>query len=205
MNEFDLKAAGWDQNPMHLDRSVAVAEGIRKKINLTTGMTAMEYGAGTGITSFLLKDYLKEIIMLDSSAEMVRIMNEKITSAGAGNLKSIFYDLERNKWQGGKFDLIMTQMVLHHVDDIDSIFSEFHRILNPGGYIAIADLYSEDGSFHGEGFTGHKGFDTKVLSARLEKAGFKIFAEEKCFVMKKMITKTEIKQFEIFLLLGSRV
>jgi len=190
-------------NPMHRDRSIAVAEGIRKNINLNVNMTALEYGAGTGIASFLLKDYLKEIVMLDSSAEMVRITNEKIESAGAVNLKSILYDLEKDNWQGAKFDLIMTQMVLHHVSDIDSIFIKFSEMLNPGGYIAIADMYAEDGSFHGEGFTGHKGFDTKELSASLSKAGFKITSEEKCFVLNRKISEAETKQFDIFLLIGS--
>jgi 2-polyprenyl-3-methyl-5-hydroxy-6-metoxy-1,4-benzoquinol methylase len=97
----------------------------------------------------------------------------------------------------------MTQMVLHHVSDIDSIFIKFSKMLNPGGYIAIADLYPEDGSFHGEGFTGHKGFDTKELSARLNKAGFNIIAEEKCFVLNKKISEAETRQFDIFLLIGS--
>jgi len=203
MNEFDIKAAGWDMNPMHRDRSIAVAEGIRKNINLNVNMTALEYGAGTGIASFLLKDYLKEIVMLDSSAEMVRITNEKIESAGVLNLKSILYDLEKDNWQGTKFDLIMTQMVLHHVSDIDSIFIKFSEMLKPGGYIAIADLYPEDGSFHGEGFTGHKGFDTKELSDSLSKAGFKITSEEKCFVLNRKISEAETKQFDIFLLIGS--
>jgi len=190
-------------NPMHRDRSIAVAEGIRKNINLNVNMTALEYGAGTGIASFLLKDYLKEIVMLDSSAEMVRITNEKIESAGVLNLKSILYDLEKDNWQGTKFDLIMTQMVLHHVSDIDSIFIKFSEMLKPGGYIAIADLYPEDGSFHGEGFTGHKGFDTKELSDSLSKAGFKITSEEKCFVLNRKISEAETKQFDIFLLIGS--
>ena len=63
MNEFDAKAAEWDKNPMHWDRSEAIANEIIKLIPLKKKMTALEYGAGTGITSFLLKDYLKEITL----------------------------------------------------------------------------------------------------------------------------------------------
>ena len=62
-------------------------------------------------------------------------------------------------------------MVLHHVGDIDTIIKKFHDLLNPGGYLAIADLYSEDGSFHGEGFHGHRGFDPVSLAALLQKQG----------------------------------
>jgi hypothetical protein len=42
-------------------------------------MTALKYGAGTGITSFLFKDHFKEFTMMDNSPEIVRIMNEKIS------------------------------------------------------------------------------------------------------------------------------
>jgi hypothetical protein len=34
---------------------------------------------------------------------------------------------------------------------------------------AIADLYPEDDSFHGEGFAGYKGFDPEELSGLLKK------------------------------------
>ena len=81
MNEFDIKAAEWDLNPMHRDRSVAIAKEIMEKIPLKKEMTVLEYGAGTGITSFILKDHVKEITIMDNSAEMVRVMNEKIKTS----------------------------------------------------------------------------------------------------------------------------
>jgi hypothetical protein len=40
MNEFDIKAAGWDSNPMHWDRSEAIAKEIIKLIPLKKEMTA---------------------------------------------------------------------------------------------------------------------------------------------------------------------
>ncbi len=169
MNEFDLKAAEWDNNPMHWDRSEAIANEIMKIIPLNKEMTAMEYGAGTGITSFLLKDHLKEITLMDNSSEMIRIMSEKIADKKVKNLKSLFFDLEHTEYLDGKFDLIFTQMVLHHVNDVESIMARFGRLLNMGGYLAIADLVKEDGSFHGEGFVGHRGFSIDKLSATLSK------------------------------------
>ncbi len=43
-----LKAAGWDQNPMHWDRSVAIVKELLKQVPVRKEMTAMEFGAGTG-------------------------------------------------------------------------------------------------------------------------------------------------------------
>ncbi len=204
MNEFDIKAAGWDQNPMHWDRSVAIVKELLRQVPVRKEMTAMEFGAGTGITSFLLKDHFNEITMVDSSAEMVKIMKDKVKAANTKNLKPLLFDLEKEEWTGNKFDLLITQMVLHHVNDLDNIFLKFSKIINPGGYLAIADLYPEDGSFHGEGFTGHKGFDIDALADRLRNHEFGNISARKCFVINKKISETESRQFDVFLLIAFR-
>lgn len=204
MNEFDIKASEWDMNPMHRDRSVAIAKAIMEKIPLNNKMNVLEYGAGTGITSFILKDHVKEITLMDNSAEMVRVMNEKITSAKVKNLRSLFFNLETDDFHGTTFDLIFTQMVLHHVVDIEKIVNKFHHLLNPGSTLVIADLYEEDGSFHGEGFTGHNGFNIESLSGILRKYNFSGISHKTCFVIDKKISDTESKQFEVFMLSAKR-
>jgi ubiquinone/menaquinone biosynthesis C-methylase UbiE len=205
MNEFDGKAAEWDKNPMHWDRSKAIVEEMKKRIPLDRNMTAMEYGAGTGIASFLLRDSLKEIILMDNSSEMVRVINEKIETAKVTNLKVLNFDLEHNDLNGNlKFDLIFSQMVLHHVDDIDTVIHKFGKLLNPGGYLAIADLYEEDGSFHGDEFTGHKGFDPENLSAIFSKNQFKDIIHGTCFIINRKISESETKQYAVFLITASR-
>jgi tRNA (cmo5U34)-methyltransferase len=205
MNEFDIKAAEWDKNPMHWDRSEAIAKEIIKLIPLNKEMTALEYGAGTGITSFLLKDYLKEITLMDNSSEMIKVMNEKIKTTKVKNLEALNFDLEHTRYKERTFDLIFTQMVLHHVTDIETIITRFSQLLNPGGYLAIADLYKEDGSFHGAGFTGHKGFDVEKLSTLIGLMGFINTSHRKCFVINKKISDTETKQFDVFLLTANLI
>jgi tRNA (cmo5U34)-methyltransferase len=204
MNEFDAKAAEWDNNPMHWDRSETIAKEIIRLIPLKKEMTALEYGAGTGITSFLLKDYLKGITLMDSSSEMVRITKEKIEKTKTKNLLALDFDLEHTDYVGEKFDLIFTQMVLHHVADIGNIIKKFYDLLNQDGYLAIADLYSEDGSFHGTGFTGHNGFDVGKLTNQIRNQGFANISHRKCFVINKKISETETKQYDVFLLIANR-
>ena len=204
MNEFDIKASGWDQNPMHWDRSEAIATEIKRMIPLNTEMRVLEYGAGTGITSFLLKDHVKEITLMDNSSEMVRVMTEKIKTSKVKNLKVLNFNLEHSDYKNDRFDLIFTQMVLHHVKDIDLIISRFYKLLNPGGFLAIADLYPEDGSFHGDDFTGHRGFDVEILSTLIRNKGFTNISHRKCFVINKKISDSETKQFDVFLLVSTR-
>ena len=203
-SEFDNKAADWDKNPMHWDRSVAITDLIKKLIPLNKQMTALEFGAGTGIASFMLKDHLKEITLMDSSSEMVKVMNEKVGKTMVKNLKPLKFDLEHDDYKGGKFDLIFTQMVLHHVIDIEKIIKKFYDLLNTHGYLAIADLYPEEGSFHGIEFTGHKGFDVEILSTRIRKQGFKNVSHRKGFVINKKMEEDKTKQFDVFLLTAQR-
>lgn len=203
MNEFDIKAAEWDNNPMHRERSGAIANGIIDSIPLNREMKVLEFGAGTGITSFLIKDHVKEITLMDNSSEMVKVMNEKIRASHATNLKALNFNLELSDYEDEKFDLIITQMVLHHVNDIGLIISRFRKLLKPGGKLAIADLYTEDGSFHGPGFTGHKGFDIEELSGLLGKHGFISITSGKCYVINRKISDEETKKFDVFLMIAS--
>ena len=205
MNEFDVKAAEWDLNPMHWSRSEAIAREILNIIPLNKSMTALEFGAGTGITSFLLKDHLKEITLIDNSREMVRVTNEKIKSSGSTNLKVIEFNLETDEYMNGKFDLIFTQMVLHHVNDIGNIIKKFWSLLNPQGYLVIADLYEEDGSFHGEDFTGHKGFNIDTLSDIVRNRNFSDITSKNVFTIDRKISESELKQFDVFLLAAKKV
>jgi tRNA (cmo5U34)-methyltransferase len=205
MSEFDSKAAEWDKNPMHWDRSKAIAEEIIKRFPLNRQMKALEFGAGTGIASFFLSDFVSEITLMDNSAEMVRVTKEKIQATKVSNLTVINFDLEHNDLNGNsEFDLIFTQMVLHHVDDIEAILAKFGKLLKPGGYLAIADLYEEDGSFHGDGFTGHNGFDPDNLASMLSKNKFRDITHKSCFIIYREISETENRQYPVFLLTASR-
>ena len=204
MNEFDLKAAEWDKQQMHRERAEAVAAEIVRQIPLDETMTAMEFGAGTGLLSFMLKDRLKEITLIDNSEGMVKVLNEKLVSARADSMKAVKADIEHEDPQLGTFDLIYTLMVLHHVGDVETVVKKFHDMLNPGGYLAIADLYREDGSFHGDGFHGHKGFDPAALAAMLEKNGFSGIKHKKVYEIDKKISENRSKSFDIFLMTAIR-
>ncbi len=204
MNEFDIKASEWDKSDMHRERAAAIAREIIMQIPLNREMTALEFGAGTGLLSFILKDRLKEITLIDSSEGMVQVLNEKLITEKDENLKVVKADLEHEDLSPGSFDLIYTLMVLHHVGDVETIIKKFHDLLNPGGYLAIADLYSEDGSFHGEGFHGHPGFNPKSLSALLEKCGFTGLSHRKVYVIDKVISENNRKTFDVFLMTAVR-
>lgn len=203
MSSFDNVARTWDENPVHLERSLAIAEKMEEILPLNSNMKALELGAGTGILSFLLADKLGHITMMDSSSEMVKVTEEKIQNRAISNLSALFFDMEKET-PDTSFDLIYNQMVLHHIENIDAIFEKFYHLLQSGGSLAIADLYTEDGSFHGEGFNGHLGFDPEDLSKKLIAVGFKNVKSEQCFVVKRLISEEETRLYPVFLLTATK-
>ncbi len=199
MSEFDSRARQWDKDKMHMDRSLAIAVELEKMIPLQHSMKALEYGAGTGILSFLLKDRFSEITLMDNSQEMINVCLEKTDYHKTNHIVPLWIDLEHNDF-GGSFDIIYNQMVLHHVNDYEAIINKFYTLLNPEGYLAIADLYPEDGSFHGIEVKVHWGFDPDQLVEMLKKAGFKGISYKKCFEM----PRESGRKYPVFLLVAQK-
>jgi len=65
-------------------------------------------------------------------------------------------------------------MAMHHVEDTVSLFKTFYSHLKRDGFVALADLEAEDGSFHTHGNDGvyHFGFERDRLRDIMEQAGF---------------------------------
>lgn len=204
---FDRSAGQWDNNPLHHERSLAVANAIVRIVPLNRQMRVLEYGAGTGLLSFILRNQTGEIVMMDKSAEMVKVMQEKVEKEKLAGMYPLLYDLEKNDYEGNLFDLIMNQMVMHHIKDIPQMLKRFFQMLTPGGYLAMADLYSEDGSFHQDASAAgvhHFGFDPARLAREMQDVGFIHVVYEPCFVIKRPGQENKIKEFPLFILTGRK-
>jgi 2-polyprenyl-3-methyl-5-hydroxy-6-metoxy-1,4-benzoquinol methylase len=203
MSEFDARARDWDKQQRYIDRSEAVAKVFLEMVPIRKGMKALEYGSGTALLSFALKDQFAEIILMDNSREMTAVAEEKIAAEKIQNMKPLCFDMEHQDYDG-KFDIIYNQMVMHHVNDVDLVLSKFHSLINPGGYLIIADLYAEDGTFHSEGFTGHQGFEVEQLATKLRAIGFGNIEHQKCYTIVKTDEAGNVSEYPIFLLIASK-
>ncbi|MGD8427882.1 MAG: class I SAM-dependent methyltransferase [Balneolaceae bacterium] len=204
MNKFDEKAAEWDENPVHIERSRAIAKAIRDKISLSPKMKAFEYGCGTGLLSFELQPDVGSITMADSSDGMLDVLKEKIEGSDISNLTPVKLDLTEDEIPDERYDLVFTQMTLHHIPDTEVILKSFHSMLSPGGYLCIADLDKEDGSFHGKEVTNvHRGFDRKKLSKMMTQIGFSDISFATAYHMEKK-TKGSVNTFPIFLAVAQK-
>jgi 2-polyprenyl-3-methyl-5-hydroxy-6-metoxy-1,4-benzoquinol methylase len=202
-SHFDSKARQWDDNPVFQERGLKIAQAIRRAVPLHPGMSALDYGCGTGLLSFPLKDELGAILMADSSGGMLEVVNEKITAQGVANMKTLKLDLLVDAPPAQRFDLIVTSMTLHHVPDTDHILRVFHGMLNPGGYLCVADLDQEDGSFHGPEVDVHHGFDRADLGQRAARAGFADIQFQAVFSIAKE-HESGAREYPVFLMAARR-
>lgn len=203
-NRFDTLAQDWDNNPIHFNRSEAIAKALLKQNDFSKYKNAIEFGAGTGILSILLKDYFQEIILMDNSKEMIRVLEEKLNLQQIVHLKPLLYNLETQGKPELQTDVIFTQMAMHHVCDIEKTLQTFYQMNTPGGLLAIADLYTEDGSFHDQDFDGHLGFDPQELSVNLAACGFRNIKYEECYTIERINDQGQSKKYPIFLLLAEK-
>ncbi|MFA7331831.1 MAG: class I SAM-dependent methyltransferase [Candidatus Delongbacteria bacterium] len=185
-SEFDEQARDWDEDLQRQARTRAVAEALRPHLGTGAGLRALELGCGTGALSFALLPLLGEVTLADNSAGMLEVLQEKIGQLGAGGrMRVLPLDLEHEAPPAAAFDLLYTQMTLHHLVDVPAALGRCHAALRPGGRLFIVDLDSEDGGFHGPEFTGHQGFERRELEQWARQAGFVQAEFSTVFIMHK--------------------
>ena len=197
-NHFDIQAKEWDNDPSKIERAKVFADQISGFIKQNNNLRALEFGCGTGALSFQLKDFFKTITLADSSQGMIDVLNAKIKQTGITNFFPLKIDEDNNIDTIGNFDVIYTSMTMHHVLDIEEVITKFNSILTPKGYLCIADLEKEDGSFHDQhpNFIGHNGFHKEELTTILNRCGFVVEYYNVCFAVKK-----ELKEYPVFMMI----
>jgi ubiquinone/menaquinone biosynthesis C-methylase UbiE len=200
MASFDERAKDWDLDPAKVERARVVADAIRALGRLKPGMTALEYGCGTGLVSFALQPDFASITLADSSPGMLEVLAAKIHSAGVTNMRPMLVKDDFTPLPETRFDVLYSLLTLHHIPDTRAALAHFQLLLKPGGLLYLADLEKEDGSFHGPAVTDvHRGFEREALQELLQAAGFVDMHFSSVFEVVKTVDGQK-KSFPIFLL-----
>jgi len=204
MSDFDKKAADWDKNHDHSTRAQKLADYLAAQVDLSEVKTAMEYGSGTGLLSFALKNKIPSIELMDSSIEMTKAAKRKVEEQGIKSLHPIQYDIMNQELPSTRYDLIFILQTLHHIDDTVGFVRKSAELLNPNGYLVIIDLVKEDGSFHEDVFHGHKGFVQAELEQKLKDSGLAPTHYGVCHTIEKELEGGTIKEYPLFMMVGRK-
>ena len=193
MSTFDKKAQNWDNGDIRVNGAKKIAEAIEKKVKLTQDMEILDFGVGTGLLGFEIAKKVKQVYGVDTSAGMLEKLKEK--NSDALHIIPIQQDIIREPLTQ-KFNGLVSSMTLHHVEDLETFFQTIYENIKESGFIAIADLEEEDGTFHSDNEgVHHFGFDAEKLREIVQRNGFKDIVIENI----NTINKTH-RDFGVFLL-----
>lgn len=176
------------------ESQVKRAEAISAEIESYLGsgpLEIMEFGCKTDLVSFYLKNKKANFLLVDSSDEMVKKIEQKIKDSNQVNFKTFCGYLNELETEA-KFDVIYTSMTLQYIEDVQSTVNLLSGYLKPNGKLIIVDLLPDDGTFHQqtEDFKGHHGFSINEMKSYLENANLDNISGRKFYSSYKMVGDT---------------
>lgn len=118
---------------------------IFSNYQITDEINVLELGCGTGElwkSNLDSIDKMKQLVITDFSSDMV-----ETTRAVIGNRDNVNYeimDIQNVSFEKETFDIVIANMLLHHVNDIPKALSEVNRVLKNGGIFYCA-TFGENG------------------------------------------------------------
>jgi len=170
MSHFDKKAKDWDNGSVRVNGAKVIADAISKEIKLHDNMEVLDFGVGTGLLGFEIAKSVQKVYGVDTSPKMLEKLEEKNTKDL--HITPLCQDIIKEPLSQN-FDGVVSSMTLHHIENLKDFFTTIHSNLEKNGFIAIADLESEDGTFHSDNSgVFHFGFAKENLIDIVQECGF---------------------------------
>ncbi len=197
MTRFDRLARRWDLNPRRVKAAKITTSKIKELVDVE-GREILDYGSGTGLIAFNLCEEAAHVTAMDNSPQMLRQLSQKMKEAKIDSITPVLHDIRYQPLPKNRYDLIVTAMTLHHIDDPALFVQKGVAALKKGGCLAISDLESEDGTFHtmGNDDVKHFGFEKSEIEKLYRKFGLKIRFVDTILSIRKH------RDFPVFLAIG---
>ncbi len=203
---FEKAAVVWDKDPGRVQMAKTIADAMINALHPHGTELVMDYGTGTGNIALGIAPHVRRIIAVDSAKGMLEVLKEKLVNDGITTIEPREWSIGQDTVDLPVFDLILSSMTMHHVRDTAAAARTFHKLLQHGGKIAIADLDSDNGEFHeAPGIAEHDGIDRKNLQRIFEEAGFDSIRFSQAATIHKTSSRTgKPRDFMIFLMTAER-
>jgi malonyl-CoA O-methyltransferase len=134
---YDRWAAVYDHdaNPLQALEGPAV----RAVVGAVRGVAALDLGCGTGRHALWLAAEGADVTAVDFSEGMLAEARRK---PGASAVRFLTHDLHQPlPFPAGAFDLVVSGLVLEHLQRLDLFFGEARRVLRPGGRAVVSAMH----------------------------------------------------------------
>lgn len=205
-NNFDKAAQTWDATPGRQKMIDAVKNAVLSRISVGENTEALDYGTGTGLILQAFQPLVKKITGMDSSTGMLEVLQQKIEANQLENVVVKQHNIEKEPLGENRFDLIITNMTLHHISDTQDFMHKSYAALRNQGFLCITDLETEDGTFHRtpDESIKHLGFDKLEIEKQLRQAAFVNCRVETFNTIEKETDSGEIKRYPLFIAIGQK-
>ncbi len=138
---------------------------------LSPDLVVGDLGCGTGQTAEALAPWVKQVIAVDASADMLQAARRRLKPYG--NVEVRRGDLESLPIEPAALDAATLVLVLHHAPDPARSLAAVARALRPGGRLLIVDMLPHERQEYRQQM-GHVwlGFPEKQVARLLAGAGF---------------------------------
>lgn len=143
-SEIVPTAIGYDQWAAIYDRDgnplPALEEPLVKELlGDVHGLDILDLGCGTGRHSIRMASAGARVTALDFSSEMLAQARKK---TGEGDLHFQLHDLSQPlPFRAENFDRVLCALVVDHIEGLDKLFSEMHRVCRPAGYVIVSGMH----------------------------------------------------------------
>ncbi|MDX1599528.1 MAG: metalloregulator ArsR/SmtB family transcription factor [Marinobacter sp.] len=171
-----------------------VAELIRKRADRHPWQTALEIGPGEGAFLPVLAKICEHVVALDNSRDMLAKATRTCIDERLNNVDLIEGVTDNLLARGDAFDLVVANMVLHHVPSPADIFLDAAALMNGGGCFVVSDLCSHDQDWAKDNCGDlWLGFEPEELTAWAADAG--LTAGEQLFIGLRNGFQVQVREF----------
>jgi ubiquinone/menaquinone biosynthesis C-methylase UbiE len=171
--EFFSSAAGeWDRLRAELFGRRADLLGLLGLLD--ESWTLGDLGCGTGQITHSLAPFVRRVVAVDSSPEMLSAARARL--AGLGNVETREGELESLPIADGELDAAVAFLVLHYVAEPGEALAQAARALRPGGRLLVVDMMPHDREEY-RATMGHvwQGFEAPRMERWMADAGLGAF------------------------------
>jgi ubiquinone/menaquinone biosynthesis C-methylase UbiE len=125
-------------------------EEIRKEIGSRIPrdkkLKVLDVGTGFGINVAFLARWLAKgsaIWTVDPSKEVLTEVKAALDVENAHMVRFVVATADDLEFEDGFFDVVVSVMVLHHIEKLQPALKEMARVLKPGGIMLVVDYKSE--------------------------------------------------------------
>lgn len=137
----------------------------------------LEIGAGTGIFTLTIAQHCKELLAVDVSSKMLKILDEKAKAENRTNIITLFADIETMELNG-RFSVVCAFSALEYLKDLPALFRRLAPHMEAGDALyfitarrSLFRLFTQIGNALRQGLW-LKAHSRREIQAMLKNAGF---------------------------------